>query len=160
MGGLRFEVDAEGETFLGQDDWLQIDADLLNLPTTPTVADLTDGARIRDRFDLVYLRAWEQCVTAFEDSELRERALAGPDTSVRIRRMRRVEVLPDTAESCSAAFEQLKQTLTAPRSPDQSGVPHAFDASACELRSKAKLTVAPALDGITEDPCKPKVEAG
>ena len=51
-----------------------------------------------ERYDLVYLRAWEQNVTATEDSELLERALGGPDTSVYRRRMRRLEVLRGKAE--------------------------------------------------------------
>ena len=156
LGGLRFEVNAPGETFLDQRDWLQLDADQSDLPTPPAVDDLRDG----DRFDLVYLRGWEQCVTAVEDSELLEQALGGPDTSTRVRLMRRVEVLPKTAESCAEAFEMLKASLVAPQPPDQSGESHEFDASSCELRSKARLTVGPGGEGVTEDPCRPKVEAG
>jgi Family of unknown function (DUF6519) len=79
LGGLRFEVVpqivAEGpdlERFLSQTDWLQIDADLANLPVRPSVEDLTEDDTFRVRADLVYLRGWEQCVTAVEDSELRE----------------------------------------------------------------------------------------
>jgi len=84
--GLRFETDAAvTERFLKQTDWLLIDADLQNIPARPAVSDLTNADGItRERFDLVYLRGWEQCVTAVEDSELRERALGGPDTSVRM----------------------------------------------------------------------------
>jgi hypothetical protein len=61
LGGLRFEVVTEGpditERFLSQTDWLQIDADLGNLPARPSVADLTnaDGS-FKVRHDLVYLR--------------------------------------------------------------------------------------------------------
>src|SRR5262249_35729443 len=100
LGGLRFESQTEGapETFLGQADWLQIDAIADDLPVRPQPQDLPAG---NTRHDLVYLRGWEQCVTAVEDSELRERALGGPDTSVRLRRMRRIEVLPDVPGSCA-----------------------------------------------------------
>jgi hypothetical protein len=150
LGGLRFE--SEPETFLSQSDWLQIDAVAGNLPTAPT--DLSPG---EVRHDLVYLRGWEQCVTAVEDSELREVALGGPDTSVRIRRMRRVEVLSDVrAETCAAAFNALKAALTA---ADPAPV-HAFDDANCELRSKARLTVVPDAPGSTDDPCKPAVPGG
>src|SRR5918999_3165603 len=41
LGGLRFEVVPEiAERFLSQTDWLQIDADLRNLPLRSSVADL------------------------------------------------------------------------------------------------------------------------
>ena len=156
IGGLRFETETDGdpETFLEQIDWLQIDALAANLPVRP--ANLPAGGARRD---LVYLRGWEQCVTSVEDSELRERALGGPDTSVRIRRMRRVEVLTDVPDGCAAAFNALQQKLTAPIAPD-AGPPHGFDLESCELKSKARLTVVPNPGDITEDPCKPAVPGG
>ncbi len=156
IGGLRFETETDDapETFLGQSDWLQIDALADNLPVRPE--DLPAGGVRRD---LVYLRGWEQCVTAVEDSELRERALGGPDTSARIRRMRRVEALTDVPDTCAAAFNALKQRLAAPVDPD-AGTPHEFDPLNYELKSKARLTVAPNPADITEDPCKPAVPGG
>jgi hypothetical protein len=156
VGGLRFETETDDgpETFLGQRDWLQIDALAGNLPVRPV--NLPAGGA---RHDLVYLRGWEQCVTAVEDSELRERALGGPDTSVRVRRMRRVEVLTDVPDSCAAAFNALTEELTAPVTPD-AGLSHEFDRLNSELKSKARLTVAPNPADITEDPCKPAVPGG
>ena len=156
IGGLRFETETDGdpETFLGQIDWLQIDALAANLPARPV--NLPAGAVRRD---LVYLRGWEQCVTSIEDSELRERALGGPDTSVRMRRMRRVEVLTDVPDGCAAAFNALQEKLTAPIAPD-AGAAHEFDLESCELKSKARLTVEPNPGDITEDPCKPAVPGG
>jgi Family of unknown function (DUF6519) len=156
IGGLRFETESDGdpETFLEQIDWLQIDALAANLPVRP--ANLPAGGVRRD---LVYLRGWEQCVTSVEDSELRERALGGPDTSVRIRRMRRVEVLTVVPDGCAAAFSALQQKLTAPIAPD-AGPAHVFDLESCELKSKARLTVVPNPGDITEDPCKPTVPGG
>jgi hypothetical protein len=145
IGGLRFETTATPtpEHFLGQQDWLQVDEAAANLPPRPD--NLPVGG---ERFDLVYLQGWEQCVTMIEDSELRERALGGPDTSVRIRRMRRVEVLADVPGTCSAAFDALKQKLNAPMTPEY------------ELASKARLTVVPNPGDITDDPCKPAVPGG
>lgn len=155
LGGLRFETDlAIAENFLRQADWIQINADLANLPARPTVSDLTDDAgNFSERFDLIYLRAWEQCVTAVEDSELRERALGGPDTSVRVRRTRRVQVFADTPGDCAEAFQALQDDLT-------SGGGGSFDDAGCELFSNAKLTVAPVDDGGPGHPCKPKAVSG
>ena len=156
VGGLRFETetDEDPETFQGQSDWLQIDALAENLPTLPS--NLPVGGA---RHDLVYLRGWEQCVTAVEDSELRERALGGPDTSVRIRNMRRVEVLTDVPDTCAVAFNRLVERLTKPILPD-TGDPHTFDRTNSELRSKARIKVTPDPEAITEDPCKPAVPGG
>jgi hypothetical protein len=156
VGGLRFETETDGdpETFLGQSDWLKIDASAENLPPRPE--NLPAGGA---RHDLVYLRGWEQSVTAIEDSELRERALGGPDTSVRVRRMRRVEVLTDVPDSCAAAFNALTERLTAPVAPD-AGPAHEFDPSNSELKSKARITVSPNPADITQDPCKPAVPGG
>jgi hypothetical protein len=156
LGGFRFETETEEnepERFLQQQDWLQIDASASNLPLLPSLT----GTQVRH--DLVYLRGWEQCVTAVEDSELRERALGGPDSSIRNRLTRRVEVLTDVQGSCAEAFSTLQQVLSAPIAPD-TGSPHRFDASSCELHSKARLTVAPDPNGITDDPCKPAVASG
>src|SRR5262245_20838874 len=155
IGGLRFEseTDEDPETFLGQNDWLQIDASADSLPRRPN--DLRLGGV---RHDLIYLRGWEQCVTAVEDSELFERAL-GVDSSVRVRRFRRVEALTNAPDTCLAAFNALKQRLTAPIAPD-TGAPHEFDLRNYELKSKARLTVVPNPGDITEDPCKPAVPGG
>lgn len=161
LGGLRFEVvPGIEERFLSQTDWLQmqIDPTAANLPVRPSVEDLTDeNGNFTTRHDLVYLRAWEQCVTAVEDSELRERALGGPDTSVRIRRMRRIEVLSDVPSTCPEAFALLKQQLTAGA---VEGSSHIFDEANCELKTGARLTVSFDSEGITEDPCKPKIAGG
>lgn len=162
LGGLRFQTAANPpERFLRQQDWLQVDADPANLPKRPSAADLTnpDGTT-KERYDLVYLHGWEQVVTAVEDRELREVALGGPDTSARIRRMRRVKVLPDCSASCANAFDDLKAHLTAPREGDDTGTPHGFDDVSCELLSKAKLTVSLGGEDLSEDLCKPKATAG
>ena len=153
IGGLRFETN--DETFLEQTDWLQIDG------PPPFGGKLPKAPDIGAAPHLVYLRGWEQCVTAVEDSELRERALGGPDTSVRIRRMRRVEVLTDVPDpdTCAGGFQALIEALTAPILPDE-GPPHEFDQDNCELKSKARLTVLPNPADITEDPCKPAVPGG
>jgi hypothetical protein len=162
LGGLRFAIlDNQPENFLRQSDWLQIDVDRSVLPVRPVPADLTDvNGNPIERYDLVYLRAWEQDVTATEDSELLERALGGPDTSVYRRRMRRLELLTNVAGDCADAFNRLVDSITAPLRGDTSGVAHQFDAQNCELRSKARLTVGFSGAGPSDDLCKPRVTQG
>ena len=162
IGGLRFEARADQpETFLTQRDWLQIDIDPAALPSIPSAADLTDpNGGTLDRFDLVYLRGWEQCVSAVEDRELLEYALGGPDTSVFRRRQRRIEVLEGVAGDCAPAFDELVDHLIAPLPGDTSGDPHPFDEESCELLSKARLTVGFTGGPPSDDLCQPPVLGG
>ncbi|MEO7652591.1 MAG: hypothetical protein ABIZ80_19190, partial [Bryobacteraceae bacterium] len=57
IGGSRFESQTTGapESFLTQQDWLQVDATAANLPVRP---ENLAGTSVRH--DLVYLRGWEQ----------------------------------------------------------------------------------------------------
>ena len=99
VGGHRVTLE-ETEAFSLQRDWLQ------QLPADRP--DLAGGERI----DAVYLEVWQQPVTAVEDDELTEVALGGPDTSVRLRTMRRVRLLPNVnTESCSAAWSAVQVKL-------------------------------------------------
>ncbi len=162
IGGLRFEaLTGQPETYLSQRDWLQIDVEPGALPFIPSVADLTDpNGGTLDRFDLVYLRGWEQCVSAVEDREVLEYALGGPDTSVFQRRQRRIEVLTGVADDCTAAFDELIDQLTVPLPGDTSGDPHPFDHDSCELFSKARLTVGFTGGLPSDDLCQPPVLGG
>lgn len=164
VGGLRLVIDSP-ETFLSQADWLQIDACATNLPRQPTAQDLLGppkngllhiyepGLVASQRLDLVYVEAWEQPVTAVEDSELRERALGGPDTSARIRRMRRIRVLQNlSSNTVNGALEQLGAVLT-------NGGLGSFDVDTCELTSAARLTIAPVTE-TGDQPCGPTPPEG
>lgn len=105
VGGHRVTLE-ETEAFSLQRDWLQ------QLP-----ADRPDPGAA-ERIDAVYLEVWQQPVTAVEDAELTEVALGGPDTSVRLRTMRRVRVLPNVGtESCAAAWAAV-QAKVGPLSAD------------------------------------------
>ena len=157
LGGYRFTIDPTiPETFQTQTDWLTLTLGSANVPTAPTAADLAAGPRT----DIVYMIGYEQTVTSVEDQEFRERALGGPDTTVRVRRTRQIAVLPHaTATTCSAARAELRSFLAAPR-PGDSGGPHSFDASGTELLSKARLTVTFSTGGTDADPCKPRQVRG
>jgi hypothetical protein len=139
------------QTFLDQDDWLQVSG--VHVAALPPAPDA-------DRTDLVYLEAFEHPVRAVEDRELRERALGGPDTSTRLKAIRRVSILPGVSGGCSGAAAILRERATEPAAGDTSGNPHGFDATLCEVRSKARLTVGFTGSGPTLDPCKPRVTQG
>jgi len=101
------------------------------------------------RRQLYYLRAWEQCVTSVEDSEFLERALGGPDTTVRIRRMRRVEAVQISEEDfidCSGVFEREIEKLGEGNAE--------FVPATGELRSKGLLQIA-FQRAADDDPCTP-----
>ena len=70
LGGMRLRMEEPAEPFSAQSDWLQ----------QPQVSSHPQAGHI----DMVYLEAWQQPVSAVEDSELFEVALGGPDTSTRI----------------------------------------------------------------------------
>lgn len=150
-GQLHHWPDNNAETLLTQHDWLQLsgrDAD--ELPDAPASG----------RTDLVYLHTFEQPVRAIEDRELRERALGGPDTTTRLKAMRRVAVLSDAGDTCRDSAAALHADVTAPAPGDNSGKPHTLDADTCQLLSKARLTVDFVNAGEAQDPCKPSVTQG
>lgn len=94
LGGLRLWNPAKA-TYQLQDDWLQ------QGPLDRVAAP--DG-----RVDLVYIEAWQQPVTATEDTELFEVALGGPDTSTRLRTMWRVHLATGVDGSdCAGAWTTL-----------------------------------------------------
>ena len=132
VAGLRFDHEARvlpgetspgGDPILFQRDFLQMDA-----------AQAPRPAPGQTHTQLTYLHAWEQCVSAVEDEEIRERALGGTDTSVRIRRTARVEVREVEATDCTEAWGAIRQALEA----ELGGT---FDAGGTELRSSARLRV-------------------
>jgi len=142
VGGLRLDLEVD-ETFLAQGDWLQSSRSDVTLPDLP----------VADRDDLIYLVAWEQEVSALEDNELLEEALEGADTSVRVRRMHRVQAVNDTDPECHVAFDALVTAL-------KGGV-HDFDARSGELLSETRLTVEPNdIPGEGDDLCQPSSITG
>lgn len=158
IDGDRFDLTlAAGSLFVGgerhttpgltslndQSDWLQYrDADRPRLPAA-------DGSGPRRSF--VYLRSWEQAVSASEDSELLEIALNGADTSARLRRTCRVEVAATDATSCHAAFADAFA---------RDGVPEALDPSTGRLAGTTRLNVTFTEAGTSDDLCSPAATDG
>jgi hypothetical protein len=137
-GGLRFDLD-DPEPLAFQRDFLQMQA-----ADAPTLDSADPSFR-----HLYYLEAWEQCVTPLEDEELVEAMLRGSDTSVRVRRMRRVRRFDASAvepPTCSDAWAELVEELNQGNA--------SFDARTHELRSNGRLQLA-FKGGEAADPCSP-----
>ncbi len=139
LGGLRIWNHAL-HTYAAQEDWLQ-----------QPQAERAPPAN--GRVDLVYLEVWQQSVTAVEDAELFEAALAGPDTSGRLRTMWRVHLASGVQDSeCSPAWT----TLTTSWQAQNLGVL----AESGERQVNAELMVG-LEPGITPaDLCSPAVAGG
>ena len=140
LGGARC-VTAD-ITYLTQPDWLSFSLDGAG-PALPE-----DG---EERIDLIWLRAWEQVVTATEDAELLEPGLGGPDTTARRRMMCRVEVLEDVANTCAEAFGQLVKDLFPGGQLDPEG---------CAIVSNTQLTIGFTQLEPLDDLCRPSAQAG
>jgi len=139
LGGNRLTLE-NTEKFQVQSDWLNMgDADKPLAPGGP-------------RFDLVYLECWQQALSAVEDSELLEVALGGPDTSTRMKLMRRVHVF---ADSGSPDCQQPWATLTGVWSAGGLGTLN----NQAELVVDTKLQVG-FVPGPTGDLCTPAIAGG
>ena len=142
LGGWRFELEAD-ETYRLQKDWLQ----------QPATLDPAPGVLNADRFDLVFLETWLQPVSAVEDSSLFEVALGGPDTTTRIRAMRRVHLASDMGFcDCADAWQQLVNKWN---TTHFGKINKEF-----ERTTDAKLMVTFADDGLPEDLCTPTAAGG
>ena len=135
VGGQRLEMESP-ETYRTQHDWLRVPA--IPAPAAP-------------RTDLVYLETWQQPVAAVEDRELFEVALGGPDTSYRIRTMRRIHVAAGVgSQDCKAAWTTLLGTWN--------NLGTLNDES--ELVPDARLQVTFDPGGTPADLCSPPVAGG
>lgn len=95
--GLAFGIGRDGNLPPSK-DWLQQPALLNGSP------DISES----EQYDLVYLETWQQAVSAVEDSSLFEVALGGPDTTTRVRNMRRVLIASGIGQcSCVEAWNKL-----------------------------------------------------
>jgi len=138
LGGMRFEMDAP-ESFMFQRDFLQMKS--ADIPTLPAAGDVGQT--------LYFLNAWEQDVGVVEDPEFREPALGGSETSVRVRRMRRVEAVNTDALDCATAFTNAMAEIAGPNA--------SFDPVTGELVSTGtlRLTFDPAAANPSCSDCNP-----
>ena len=144
LGGRRFEL-PQAEAIERQSGFLQM-----------RPGDFPDDSAQNTEFThLYYVRAWEQLVSAVEDPELREAMLRGPDTSMRLRRMQRVQiadVASQEPEDCHAAWDAVVSQL-------QSDFNSTFDPATYELRSNGRLQLR-FPGGDSADSCAPSDPQG
>lgn len=142
LGGLKLDLEAL-ETFRLQKDWLQ--HKITSNPTPVFVG--------KEQYDLIYLEAWQQAVAAVEDSSLFEVALGGPDTTTRLRNMRRVKLASSIGFcQCIDAWSQLKLDFQ----QKNLGIIN----EDYELITDNKLKVTFADIGLPEDLCTPNAAGG
>ena len=148
LGGLRLELGAD-EAFQLQKDWLNFDP----LAAGPGLGAPAPPANGATRTDLVWIEAWQQPVTAVEDSELFEVALGGPDTSTRWRTMRRVHVAEGVTQGeCADAWAALSAVFTAQGLGSMN--------AEMELATQARLSVSFNTPPVTGDLCAPPQAGG
>jgi hypothetical protein len=80
-----------------------------DLPNAPAIAGLLQAANTT--VAILYLEAWRRSVTALDDPEIREVALGGPDTAIRVKTVWQVKALPikpagTAAVACGDSFPE------------------------------------------------------
>lgn len=140
LGGLRLEMSSK-DSFLAQKDWLSIDPSEKYDPPRAGASSTY----------LAWVECWQQPVTAVEDSELFEVALGGPDTTARLRTMRRVHLTPaDDATDCAAAWGAISSKW----------VGGTMNNGDMEFVINATLTVSFTALAAKEDLCSPPLSGG
>jgi hypothetical protein len=104
------------------------------------------------RHEFVFLHAFEQEVGAVEDPDLLDVALGGPDTTQRVRLMRRIVRLGVTGTDCSTA---LAEAVT-----DWGRHGYLFDPATMRLLPQAALQVGFTSALSTSNPCDPVAQGG
>jgi hypothetical protein len=122
-------------SYFDQPDWIQ--------PDEPN----TDAT-----LEFVYLHLLEQEVSAVEDTDLKDVALGGPDTTQRVRLIKRVKRLKVDSGDCTAAFAQAQVWW---RNNNL-----AFDPKTMRLLLQASLKVSFSTQASQPDPCEPVAQGG
>jgi hypothetical protein len=128
-------------SYFDQPDWIQ--------PDDPS----SGSPLVSPEVEFVYLHVFEQEVSAVEDSDLKDVALGGPDTTQRLRLMRRVERLAVQADDCASALEQATQTWLTTLGMQ-------FDPPTMQLLPQAALQIGFTQSATAADPCDPVATGG
>ena len=144
LGGQRLDLDAP-VSYSTQPDWLDYSTDPLWAP--PAVP-----ASAGTSYELVYLLASEQEVSAVEDPALADVALGGPDTMQRQRILQRFVRKPIQSGTCHESWSGLVSSL------GSEGLQ--FDAASMMIGSTTTLQVSFPSIPAAPDPCQPVATGG
>jgi hypothetical protein len=128
-------------SFYDQPDWI-----------APQIPGFSTGLSLLPTQELVYLALTEQEISAIEDPELLEVALGGPDTTQRLRLLRRVARLQVDASDCVTAWDAAIELWR------EQGL--VLDPATMRLLPETRLQVSFADDGGTPNPCDPISQNG
>jgi Family of unknown function (DUF6519)/IPT/TIG domain len=144
LGGERLDLDAP-VTYSAQPEWLDYSTDPLWVapPVPPTTGT---------SYELVYLLAFEQEVSAVEDPALADVALGGPDTMARRRILQHVVRTPSQSPACGAAWSAFTGSLA--------GQGLQFDATSMMIESQTTLQVSFTNAPASPGPCQPVATGG
>jgi hypothetical protein len=146
VGGIRTTLDRD-IFYSEQDqklDWLDRDPQ-----GEPAWVEYTNS---KPKLEFIYLYLREQEVSAVEDSELKDIALGGPDTTQRTRLIQRIVCLNTSENDCEAALEGAKKQWL------ERGLE--FDPQTMRLRSPTKLKVSFQPPTTPPDLCEPEARGG
>ena len=143
LGGERLDLGAP-VSYSAQPDWLDHSTDPLWAPPAVPAAAGTS-------YELVYLLASEQEVSAVEDPALIDVALGGPDTMARQRVLQRFVRQPSPSASCYGSWNALVNSL------GSAGL--TFDAASMRIESTTTLQVSFTNPGPA-GPCQPAATGG
>jgi hypothetical protein len=142
LGGERLRLE-QALTYSRQPEWLNAAEDPLYVaPAAPA----------GDAFELVYLLAFEQEVSAVEDPTLADVALGGPDTAQRLRIVQRVVRAASTTGNRTSAWSELESKW--------SGEGYSFDSATMQRTSTATLQVSFTQELAAPTPCQPVATGG
>jgi Family of unknown function (DUF6519) len=141
VGGIRATLPKEVQ-YSQQSEWLDWKGD----------PDWIDPSTLTGTPELIYLLLREQEVSAVEDSDLREPALGGPDTTGRTRLIQRIVRLKTEGKTCATALEIAQKRWL------ERGL--AFDPQTMRLMSAATLKVCFLESAVAPDPCDPEARGG
>jgi hypothetical protein len=144
LGGERLDLD-EQVTYSSQPEWLDHSTDpLWAAPAVPTATGTS--------YELVYLLASEQEVSAVEDPALADVALGGPDTMQRLRLLQRFVRQPSQSGACGDAWGAFVGSV--------GGAGLQFDPASMMLGSAATLQVS--FTNLAQAPslCQPVATGG
>jgi hypothetical protein len=144
LGGERLDLDAQ-VTYSTQPEWLDHSTDpLWKVPAPPNASGTS--------YELIYLLATEQEVSAVEDPALADTALGGPDTMQRLRILQRFVRTQSQDPDCGSTWDAFKTLLGAGGQQ--------FDDASMMINSTAALTLSFTGDSTTSSLCQPVAAGG